>query len=322
MHSRHGFPRLMPSNARRSASAPQSRLRRTCSGLLLPAVGLLAAALSSLPDQGAFAAGAVNVLYAGSLVNLMERGVGPAFDRATGNQFRGYAGGSVGIANQIKGKLRRGDVFISANPNVNANLMGAANGDWVSWYIAFANSPLLIGYNPSSKYAADLKSKPWYEVLQEPGIRIGRTDPKLDPKGALTLTLMKRAETVYNSPGLSEKVLGEEENPAQVLPEETLVGRLQSGQLDVGFFYSTETSDAKIPAITLPPEVTLKAVYTVTILHDAPNAPGADQFVAFLLGNEGQNLLNEHGLTLQKMAVFGDANAVPQDIKAIVDKAQ
>jgi len=33
-----------------------------------------------------------------------------------------------------------------------------------------------------------------------------------------------------------------------VLPEETLVGRLQSGQLDAGFFYSTETSDLKIPA--------------------------------------------------------------------------
>jgi molybdate/tungstate transport system substrate-binding protein len=290
-------------------------------GLLSTAV-LLAATLSLHLVEPAFAAGDVNVLYAGSLVNLMERGVGPAFDKATGDQFRGYAGGSVGLANQIKGKLRRGDVFISANPKVNSTLMGAANGDWVKWYIAFAQSPLVIGYNASSKFAADFKTKPWYQVLLEPGIKLGRTDPKLDPKGALSVALMKQAETFYKSPGLAEKVLGPPDNPAQVLPEETLVGRLQSGQLDVGFFYSTETSDAKIPALTLPPEIAPKAVYTVTILRDAPNAAGADQFVAFLLGSDGQNLLREHGLTLQKLDASGDETAMPQDIRAIVDKAK
>ena len=255
-------------------------------------------------------------------MNLMEHGVGPAFDKATGTQFQGFGGGSVGLANQIKGKLRKGDVFISANPKVNSALMGAANGDWVKWYVAFAQSPLVIGYNASSKFAADFKTKPWYQVLLEPGIRIGRTDAKLDPKGALTVALLKQAETFYKSPGLSQKVLGAPDNPAQVLPEETLVGRLQSGQLDVGFFYSTETSDAKIPAISLPPDIAPKAVYTVTTLRDAPNAAGADQFVAFLLGPGGRNLLKEHGLTLQKMDVSGDATAVPQDIKAIVDKAK
>ncbi len=291
-------------------------------GLLLPAAILVATTLSLLPVKPANAAGSVNVLYAGSLVNLMEHGVGPAFDKATGNQFQGYAGGSAGLANQIKGKLRHGDVFISASPKVNTNLIGAANGNWVSWYITFAESRLVIGYNASSKFAADFKTKPWYQVLLEPGIKIGRTDPKLDPKGALTLTLMKQAETFYKSPGLAEKVLGAPENPAQVLPEETLIGRLQSGQLDVGFFYSTETSDAKIPALSLPPQIAPKAVYTVTILHDAPNAAGADQFVAYLLGSDGQNLLKQHGLTLQKLAVSGDASAVPSDIKAIVDKAK
>jgi molybdate/tungstate transport system substrate-binding protein len=290
--------------------------------LLLPGTALIATALSLVPLKPANAAGAVNVLYAGSLVNLMEHGVGPAFGKATGTRFQGYAGGSVGLANQIKGKLRKGDVFISANPKVNDSLTGAANGDWVSWYIAFAQSPLVIGYNASSKFAADFKTKPWYEVLMEPGIKIGRTDPKLDPKGALTLALMKWAEGFYNSPGLSQKVLGADENPAQVLPEETLVGRLQSGQLDAGFFYSTETAEAKIPAIALPAEITPKAVYTVTILRDAPNAVGADQFVAFLLGTDGRTLLKEHGLTLQKTEVSGDANAVPHDIKSIVDQAK
>lgn len=275
--------------------------------------------LSALP---ASAAGKVNVLYAGSLVNLMEHGVGPAFDKASGDTFQGYAGGSSGLANQIKGKLRQGDVFVSASPKVNDSLIGAANGDWVSWYITFAQSPVVIGYNASSKFAADLKSKPWYQVLQEPGVRIGRTDPKLDPKGELAVTLMKQAETFYKSPDLSEKVVGAPDNPAQVLPEETLVGRLQSGQLDVGFFYSTETADAKIPALALPAEITPKAVYTVTILHNAPNADGADKFVTFLLGSGGQKVMKEHGLGVQKLTLTGDATGVPKDVQALLDRAK
>src|SRR5580704_14302756 len=109
----------------------------------------------------------VNVLYAGSLVNLMERSVGPAFEKATGQHFRGYAAGSNKIANEIKGKLRRGDVFISASPKVNTSLMGQANGDHVTWHVNFAESPLMIGYNPQSKFAADFKNKRWDQVLQE-----------------------------------------------------------------------------------------------------------------------------------------------------------
>jgi molybdate/tungstate transport system substrate-binding protein len=307
---RHKLAQTLPADGREAAVGTEVRWS---GGPLALAAGLFAASLFVMSTPAALAAGRVNVLYAGSLVNLMEHGVGPAFDKATGNQFQGYAGGSNGLANQIKGNLRQGDVFISASPKVNDSLMGAANGDWESWHIAFAQSPLVIGYNASSRFAAEFKTKPWYQVLQEQGIKIGRTDTKLDPKGALTLTLLKRAETFYNSPGLTEKIIG---RPS--VPEDLESALLQSGALDVGFFYSTETAEAKIPALSLPPAITPKAVYTVTILHNAPNPEGADKFVAFLLGSDGQSLLKEHGLTLQKIGVSGDATALPQDIKAIV----
>jgi molybdate/tungstate transport system substrate-binding protein len=272
--------------------------------------------------SGPVSAETVNVLYAGSLVNLMEHGVAAAFDKATGGTFQGFAGGSNGLANQIKGQLRRGDVFISANPKVNDDLTGAANGDWVSWYVNFAQSPLVIGYNPSGRFAADLKSKPWYQVMQEPGIRIGRTDPKLDSKGALTTQLLDHAEQVYKQPGLAQKILGAPDNPAQVVPEETLVGRLQSGQLDVGFFYSTETSDLRMPSISLPPEVALSAHYTVTVLRNAASPAGAARFVAFLLGGQGRAVMQDHGLDVVKPSVSGDAGKMPAPVRAAVDAAK
>lgn len=283
--------------------------------------GFLFCALCLLPAV-AQAAGSVAVLYAGSLVNLMERSIGPAFEQASGDRFQGYAGGSQLLARQIKAKLRHADVFISAAPAVNRSLMGAANGNWVSWYVAFARSPLVIGYNPASRFAAAFKSEPWYWVLLEPGIRIGRTDPKLDPKGARTLALMNRAEAYYKIPGLARQVLGAPDNPAQVLPEETLVGRLQSGQLDAAFFYSTETSDAGIPAIRPPAVITPTAVYTVTIPRDAPDPRGAEQFVARLLGAAGRKLMQQHGLVLAKPVLTGTAAAAPPDIRARVAQAK
>jgi len=264
----------------------------------------------------------VNVLYAGSLVNLMERSVKPAFEKETGLHFEGYAAGSNKIANEIKGKLRRGDVFISASPKVNTSLMGAANGDHVSWYVNFAESPLMIGYNPQSRFASQFKTKRWDQVLQEPGIRIGRTDPKLDPKGAFTVEMMTKAAELYKQPDLVQKTLGAPENPEQVLPEETLVGRLQSGQLDAGFFYSTETSDLKIPAIHPAPELQAKASYTLTILSDAPDAKGAARFVDFLLSAKGRELLKEHGVDIVKLTVTGNAQAIPSSVQAVIDGAQ
>lgn len=264
------------------------------------------------------AAEAVNVLYAGSLVNLMERSVGPAFDRASGDRFRGYAGGSKLLAHQIKGRLRQADVFISAAPAVNAQLMGAANGAWESWYVTFAESALVIGYDPHSRFAAEFRTRPWYQVVQSRRIRLGRTDPKLDPKGALTLTLMQRAQAYYRIPGLARRVLGAPENPAQVLPEEVLLGRLQSGELDAGFFYSTETSAARIPAVRLPPAIAPKALYTIAVLRDAPHPEGAEAFIAFLLGPPGRRLMIEHGLTMRPPALTGSASSVPSAIRSFL----
>jgi molybdate/tungstate transport system substrate-binding protein len=270
----------------------------------------------------ASAAGTVNVLYAGSLVNLMERSVGPAFAKSSGEQFHGYAGGSNKVANEIKGGLRRGDIFISASPKVDDNLMGAANGDWVRWYILFAESPLVIGYNTSSRFAADFKTRPWYEVLLEPGIKIGRTDPKLDPKGAFTVELMQRAEQFYHQPGLAQRILGAPDNPAQVLPEEVLVGRFQSGELDAAFFYSTEAADTKMTTVKPPSEIEPKARYTVSILNNSPNPADAERFVLFLLGSEGQTLLQKHGLDSVKPTVSGDAQTIPAAIQSLVGRAQ
>jgi molybdate/tungstate transport system substrate-binding protein len=140
--------------------------------------------------------------------------------------------------------------------------MGAANGNYVSWYINFARSEMVIGYNPNSRFASDFQAaasgtKPWYQVLEESGLRLGRTDPILDPKGQATIYLMELAEKYYNQPGLAQKILGANENTSQIFPEEELVARLGAGQLDAGFFYINEAKAAHIPYIILPDQINL-----------------------------------------------------------------
>lgn len=299
-----------------------SRRRPVGLAALLTAMTLLFAACggarpSANPPAGAKKP-AVTVLYAGSLVNLMEHGLGPAFTKAGGFRFQGFAAGSKALAHQIQGRLRRGDAFVSASPAVDRGLMGKANGDWVRWYATFATAPLVIGYNPHSRFAAALKSKPWYQVMEEPGFRLGRTDPKLDPKGKLTVELVDAAAAYYHQPDLARRVLGTAENAHQVFPETELIGRLQSGQLDAGFFYANEAAEAHIPTVAPPAAIARGATYTVTVLQRAPDPAGAAAFVKFLLGADGQAILKQHGLTVGTPRLHGDAATVPAALKPLL----
>jgi molybdate/tungstate transport system substrate-binding protein len=274
------------------------------------ALQVTALALTLFVTSRAFAEQTIAVLYAGSLVGLMEQSIGPAFKQQTGDELQGHAGGSKGLAMQIKAGSLLGDVFISADPKVNAVLSGPANGDQVKWYITFAESPLVLGV--SSRFADEAKGKPWNKVLMLPGVKIGRTDPAKDPKGALTVELLKKAD----KPELAKSVL----EHSAVLPEEALVKKVQTGELDIGFFYSVETTNAGLATIDLPPGITPKAIYTLTIPQNAPNPDGAAQFVSFLLGSKGSALLKEHGLSLTPPQLTGSDASVPQAIRSLLGK--
>ena len=90
----------------------------------------------------------------------------------------------------------------------------------------------------------------------------------------------------------------------------------------VPWVYSTEVTDARIPSVAVPAAIAPKAVYTVTILRDAPNAAGAQRFVAFLLGRRGRQILAEHGLTLRKPSLSGESGSAPADIRALAAGTQ
>ena len=85
-------------------------------------------------------------------------------------------------------------------------------------------------------------------ALGTPGLKIGRTDPKLDPKGAYTIEGM----TMWLGSAGARRILGDDENPSQIFPEENLLARVDTGQVDVGFFYQTEAIARNYHFIPLP----------------------------------------------------------------------
>lgn len=317
--------------------------RRSMCGLAIAGV-LLAASPAMIVDA---AGPPLRVLYAGSLVALMENGLGPAFTKASRIAVQGRPGGSVALAHMILDGLQIPDVFVSADPGVNRLLLRPASGPSAPWFFTLARTTMVIAYSPASRFAPAFREaaagrRAWYDVLASPGLRLGRTDPRLDPKGYRTILLLRLAEQYYQRGGLEARLLGAPENPAQTFPEEALVGRLDSGQLDAGFFYLTEVEEQHLPYIPLPDQINLgnpgmarlyaRAVftdaagavhrgapilYTIAIPSTARNLSGAVQFVQFLYGPTARQILKAHGLLPVRILVGGDPRTVPPSLRQL-----
>jgi molybdate/tungstate transport system substrate-binding protein len=280
----------------------------TISATVLVALGVLSAPganAGASRSTKAKTSGAVNVLYAGSFLDIMEQRVDPAFHKATGYTVSGFSAGSTALAAEISGGTQVGDVFISASPVVNASLEGSTNGDWVSSYKEFGYSPLVLGYNPKSTFAKALKTLPWYDVVDRSRFLLGRTDPATDPKGVLAVDALTGVALSYDQPKLAPLAT----SGSNVFAETALVGDLQSGQLDAGFFYAVEAAAAHLKTVPLV-GTHLSGQYTVALLNRAPHEAAAKAFVAFLLSKAGQKILKSNGVTPIEPALNFNASAV------------
>ncbi len=281
----------------KNASAHVARIAR---GFITQATGACAlvavvmgvVAVPSSAQATTSHSGSVDVLYAGSLLDVMQQKIGPAFHRATGYSVAGISNGSSALASEIKGGTEVGDVFLSASIKVDATLEGTANGNWVSKYQEFGRSQLVLGYNPSSKFAALLRREPWFDVVDKPGFILGRTDPATDPKGVLAVDALLGVAQSFDLPQLAPLATSK----SNVFSETSLVGELQAGQVDAGFFYQVEASAAHLRTVPLV-GTSLFAKYTVAQLRNAPHPAAAAAFINFILGPEGRSLLRADGIS-------------------------
>src|SRR5580658_9659958 len=267
---------------------------------------------STSPSATAKPSGDVFVFSAGSLDTLMTKQVGPAFHAATGYTLVDTSHGSGTLAANIKNKVAVADVFVSASPAVDTTLEGAANGNWISWYGAFATSPEVLGYYPKSKFAKDLQTMPWYKVITMPGFLLGRTDPTQDPGGVLAVDALDQTATAQDLPAL--KTLATE--TSDVYEEDTEQSAIQTGQLDASFMYEADAISQDSPFVPLT-GVNLAGDYTITIVKGAPHLAAAEAFIEFLLGPTGQaELTADKFNAVSPPTVIG--TGVPSDLASLL----
>lgn len=256
--------------------------------------------------------GDVDVLSAGSLDTVMTKVIAPGFHAATGYTLVDTSGGSGTLAADIKNKVDRADVFVSASPAVNTTLQGAKNGNWESWYAAFASSPVVLGYYPKSKFAKDLQTMPWDKVITMPGFRLGRTNPAEDPGGVLAAEALNETAKAKHLPAL-EKLATESSDEYAEDPEQA---DIVSGQLDAAFMYEASANSQKSPFVKLP-GVHLSGDYTLTMLNQAPHQAAAESFISYLLGPKGQAALRtDHFAIVSPPKVTG--RGVPSGLSSVL----
>jgi ABC-type molybdate transport system substrate-binding protein len=340
------------------------RMRRTRAGAVVAGV-LLAAAVAPIAAEAAAAlplglvpssagcerdaGSAINVLHAGSLTNLVEFSLAPAFQAACGATVTDQGGPAVGLADAIKDRSLSGDVYMSADAHVNETLIGPQNGDWVRWYLAFARNQEVISYTPSSRYFAELERArlgevPWYEVLTQPGFVLGRTDPNTDPGGYFALFVAGLAERYYGIPGLKRRLLGSDTNPHQLLTPPAFTTTASGAVPDATFGYLSSAVDKDLHYVALPPQINLSdprlarfysrvsftnksgstfrgaPIYdSVTVLRRSADARTATDFVRLLLGAQGRRFQQSRGFLGTPVLVGGDSAAVPRPLRRYID---
>jgi molybdate/tungstate transport system substrate-binding protein len=237
--------------------------------------------------------GVVSVVYAGSLVTPMEGPIKAALAQQ-GIDFQGQGAGSKMLANLIAAGTKNPDIFISVDPKLVTGL-----GAKVAHATTFAGTSLGIGWSDRSRQAALFAGvaagkTSIVAALSTPGLAIGRTDPKLDPKGVYTV----QAVTILAGPDGAKRILGDPENNAQIFPEEDLLARIDTGQADVGFFYKTEAIARGLHFVPLPGNASMsdKITYTIARLRDAPHPAQATAFEQFILTGQGKTLLQNAGI--------------------------
>jgi len=291
--------------------------------------------------------GEVFVMYAGSLVKTFENKIGPAFQKVTGYGYVGEGKGSVQLANMIIDKQREPDVFVSAGTIPIMKLMNQSP-PLTKWLVKFASAEMVIAYSPNSPFFNELeKAKkgevPWYNILSEDGLKFKRSDPELDPKGYYMIIVAELANKYYNDSTIKDRILGEDGNPTQLLPEESLLATLEQGQIDAAATYKHEAVARGLPYITLPIEINLsdpeasnsygQASYalasgqivkgttidfSLTLPETTKDIDGSIAFVKFLLSDKGLDMLRADGLDPIKPVAEGDVESMPPAIRELL----
>jgi molybdate/tungstate transport system substrate-binding protein len=215
-----------------------------------------------------------------------------------------------------------------------------------TWYATFARNSMVLIYSDESAGAGEITGKNWWQVVLRPKVRVGHSDPTLDPNGYRTLMVFQLAERYYRQPGLAKRL--DQAIPARYIrPKEAdLTALVQAGELDYSWSYLSIAKTSGLRYVQLPREIDLSdpmldswyeqatvrlpgkarvgadsvefkgepIVYALTIPSAAPHPKTAAAFVRFVFSGEGQTILRSNGFIVLEKPLLGGPEKPPPDV--------
>jgi len=284
------------------------------------------------------------IFHAGSL-SLPMKEMATAFEKENPNiKVLLESSGSIACARKITDLKQPCDIMASADYKVIDQMLIPTFADW---NLAFALNEMAIVFAPKAKYAESINASNWYNLLEKPEVKFGRSDPNADPCGYRAVQCMQLSERFYHMPGLEKKLL--KKDNAFIRPKEVdLLALLETNTIDYTFLYRSVAEQHHLKYLILPDSVNLKnkaladwyatssvaingkkpgekviqkgepMIYSITVLKNAPNMELAEKFVAFLIDPEkGKKILTKNGQPCISPAVVKGYDKLPEALKKL-----
>ncbi len=255
--------------------------------------------------------------------------------------------GSRTAARKVSDLRKKSDIVASADYTVIYNLLIPMYADFC---VNFATNEMVLMHRGDSKYSDEINGNNWYRVLLREDVHYGHSDPNKDPCGYRSQMVWQLAESHYNKKGLYGEL--KKKCPRKyVRPKETdLIALLESRVLDYIFIYRSVAVQHDMPFVTFPPRISLgdpdhtdfyntaaievsgkkpgetishrgkPIVYGLTLVKEPANRPDAVAFLKFMLGKEGQSIIDSAGQKPVTPPVTGEHDSLPDELKDIVKK--
>jgi len=120
--------------------------------------------------------------------------------------------GSIQVIRHVTELHEEIDIVASADQALLPMLMYQVNipgteTPYANWYISMATNRLAIAFKPESKYANEITSENWWQILSRPDVKVGLSDPRFDAVGYRQLMTFALAQDFFENSDIFDTFL-------------------------------------------------------------------------------------------------------------------
>lgn len=164
------------------------------------------------------------------------------------------------------------DVLAVADEQLLAELVLPKHAEW---YVRFGTNAMVLAYGPHARYADEIRTDNWWQILLRPGVQVGRSDMRVDPSGYRADMVMQLAERFYASPGLTSRLRATIPPRNVRRAEADLSAHLEAGEFDYGWTYENLAKAHRLRYVKLPKQIDLsEPAFASDYAHAQVELPG------------------------------------------------